>query len=80
MSWGCGGEVLFGYGAGVVLAYGVGGVSLLWRQFWWCFVSMVSGSDSVLLAGIGDVLSAASSSLVSLCWTYSLFFSMEPRL
>jgi hypothetical protein len=31
MSWGCGGEVLFGYGAGVVLAYGVGGVSLLRR-------------------------------------------------
>ncbi|KAK2407248.1 hypothetical protein QL285_042892 [Trifolium repens] len=28
--------------------------------------------------GIGDVLSAASSALVSLCWTYSLFFSMEP--
>jgi hypothetical protein len=34
----------------------------------------------VVVVGFGDLLSAASSVLVSLCWTYSLFFSMEPRL
>jgi hypothetical protein len=75
---GAAGEVAFGSGA-------VGGAAEfgLWLGFRIVVVAATLLCCSPVGAapvGIGEVLSAASSALVSLRWTYSFFFSMEPRL